>query len=156
MNNDIYYNFDKLFSYNFLLAFVIADRGCGKTFGAKVSMIKRFLKTGDEFIYLRRYKTELDMALGTFWDDIQSHGYFDDLELSFARKTGKKIIARSYLLKEISEEYYQTIAVSGTHGKTTVSAMLAEILLKCEKSFTAHIGGNGANGNLIYKGKDLF
>ncbi len=80
----------------------------------------------------------------------------DDLELSFARKIGKKIIARSYLLKEISEEYYQTIAVSGTHGKTTVSAMLAEILLKCEKSFTAHIGGNGENGNLIYKGKDIF
>ena len=89
MNNDIYYNFDKLFSYNFLLAFVIADRGCGKTFGAKVAMIKRFLKTGDEFIYLRRYKTELDMALGTFWDDIQSHGYFDDLELKV--KKGKDL-----------------------------------------------------------------
>lgn len=89
MNNDIYYNYDKLFSFNFLLAFVIGERGCGKTFGAKVAMLKRFIKTGDEFIYLRRYKTELDMALGTFWDDIQAHGYFDDLVLKV--KKGKDL-----------------------------------------------------------------
>lgn len=89
MNSDIYYNFDKLFSYNFLLAFVIGERGCGKTFGSKVAMIKRFLKNGDEFIYLRRYKTELDMSLGTFWNDIQAHGYFDDLDLRV--KKGKDL-----------------------------------------------------------------
>jgi hypothetical protein len=78
---NIYYNYDKLFSFNFLMAFVIGERGCGKTFGAKVAMLKKYLKTGEQFIYLRRYKTELDTALQTFWADIQNHGYFSDHEL---------------------------------------------------------------------------
>lgn len=81
MNNDIYYNYDKLFSYNFLLAFVIGERGTGKTFGAKVAVLKKYLKSGEQFIYLRRYKTELDTALATFWEDLQSNGYFEEYNL---------------------------------------------------------------------------
>lgn len=81
MNSDIYYNFDKLFSFNFLMAFVIGERGVGKTFNAKVAVLKKFLKTGEQFIYLRRYKTELDTALATFWQDLQGNGYFEDLDL---------------------------------------------------------------------------
>ena len=76
-----YYNFDKLFSYNFLLAFVITERGLGKTFGSKVAMLKKYLKTGEQFIYIRRYKTELDTSLQTFWDDLVQHGYFKDCDL---------------------------------------------------------------------------
>ena len=68
-----YYNFDKLFSYNFLIAFVIGERGVGKSFNAKVAVMKKFLKTGEQFIYVRRYKTELDTALTTFWEDLQVH-----------------------------------------------------------------------------------
>ena len=81
----MYYNYDKLFSYNFLIAFVIGERGCGKTFGAKVAMLKRFFRTGEQFIYLRRYKTELDTSLATFWSDIQNNGYFDDVELKVVK-----------------------------------------------------------------------
>lgn len=76
-----YYNFDKLFSYNFLIALVIGERGVGKTFNAKVAVLKKFLKSGEQFIYLRRYKTELDSALATFWDDLQSNGYFEEHDL---------------------------------------------------------------------------
>ena len=81
MKENIFYNFDKLFSYNFLMAFVIGERGCGKTFGSKVAMLKKFIKNSEQFIYLRRYKTELDTSLQTFWNDIQANGFFDDLEL---------------------------------------------------------------------------
>lgn len=81
MNSSIYYNYDKLFSYNFLIAFIIGERGCGKTFGAKVAMVKKFLKNGEQFIYLRRYKTELDTSLQTFWNDLIDNGYFADHEL---------------------------------------------------------------------------
>ena len=63
------------------MAFVIGERGCGKTFNAKVAMLKKFLKTGEQFIYLRRYKTELDTSLATFWNDLQSHDYFKDHSL---------------------------------------------------------------------------
>ena len=75
-----YYNFDKLFSYNFLIAFVIGERGVGKSFNAKVAVMKKFLKTGEQFIYVRRYKTELDTALTTFWEDLQVNGYFEDYQ----------------------------------------------------------------------------
>lgn len=85
MDGKIYYNYDKLFSYPFLYAFVIGERGCGKSFNAKVAMLKKFLKTGEQFIYLRRYKTELDTALTNFWDDLQSNGYFEDLELKVVK-----------------------------------------------------------------------
>lgn len=81
----IYYNFDKLFSYNFLLAFVIGERGVGKSFNAKVAVLNKFLKTGEEFVYVRRYKTELDSALNNFWNDLQDNGYFEDYNLQVKR-----------------------------------------------------------------------
>lgn len=79
--SNFYYNFDKLFSYNFLIAFVIGERGVGKSFNSKLAVLKHFIKTGEQFIYVRRYKTELDIALTSFWDDLQANGYFDDLDL---------------------------------------------------------------------------
>ena len=77
----MYYNFDKLFGFPFLLAFVIGERGVGKSFNAKVAVINKFLKTGEQFIYLRRYKTELDSSLVTFFDDLQANGYFTEHNL---------------------------------------------------------------------------
>lgn len=81
----MYYNFDKLFSYNFLIAFVIGERGVGKTYNSKVAALKRFLKTGEQFMYIRRYKTELDTALATFWDDLIFNECFKDHELKVTR-----------------------------------------------------------------------
>ena len=52
----MYYDFSKLVSYNALLSFVIGERGVGKTFGAKKFVINDFLKNGNQFVYLRRYK----------------------------------------------------------------------------------------------------
>lgn len=81
MKNNFYYNYDKLFSYNFLIAFVIGERGVGKSFNAKLAVLKKFIRSGEQFIYIRRYKTELDTALVTFWSDLQANGYFEDLKL---------------------------------------------------------------------------
>lgn len=63
-----YYSFDKISSYNGVFNFVIGGRGLGKTYGAKVRAIKKFLKTGEQFIYLRRYKSELDAKRSYFTD----------------------------------------------------------------------------------------
>ena len=78
----MYYNFDKLYSFpNWIIAIIIGSRGVGKSFNAKVTVLKKFLKTGEQFIYLRRYKTELDSALVNFFDDLQSNGYFTEHNL---------------------------------------------------------------------------
>lgn len=80
----------------------------------------------------------------------------DNPEFKLALEKGKKLISREYLLYEISQEFYETVAISGTHGKTTVTAMLASVIEESGKSFTAHVGGQSEKGNLIYKGKDIF
>lgn len=61
----MWYDYNKLLSYNAMFNFVIGERGVGKTFGIKDYCIKRFLKYGDEFVYLRRYKTELAESCGS-------------------------------------------------------------------------------------------
>ena len=55
MKNNFYYNYDKLFSFNFLIAFVIGERGVGKSFNAKLAALKKFIRSGEQFIYIRRY-----------------------------------------------------------------------------------------------------
>lgn len=66
MNNtdeNIFMNFQKILSYNALLSFILAERGVGKSFGSKLYVTKRFLKTGKQFVYIRRYKTEVKEAM---------------------------------------------------------------------------------------------
>jgi UDP-N-acetylmuramate--alanine ligase len=78
----------------------------------------------------------------------------DNPELVAARASGVPTYERAKLLGVLSAEgYANTIGVSGTHGKTTVTAMIAHILLRCGKNPGAIIGGklpatgtNGING----------
>lgn len=63
-----YYSFDKISSYNAVYNFVCGARGLGKTFGAKKRVINKFLRKGEEFILLRRFKTELPAIKGFFAD----------------------------------------------------------------------------------------
>lgn len=69
MDESLYYNPNKLLSYNRVLNFVIGARGIGKTFGYKEYCIKRFIKHGEQFIYTKRYKTDLK-GLETFFDAV--------------------------------------------------------------------------------------
>ena len=50
-----------------------------------------------------------------------------NVELTFFRNKGFKLYKRAEVLGMISKQSY-TIAVAGTHGKTTTSAILAHIL----------------------------
>lgn len=86
----MYYDFGKLVSYNGLLNFVIGERGVGKTFGAKKFVVNDFLKNGNQFVYLRRYKTELDIAMQGFFAQLQDNGLFEDI--AFKVKTSKNKI----------------------------------------------------------------
>ena len=68
----------KIISYNALLNFIVCERGVGKTFGATEFVINQFLKKKDEFIYLRRYKIELQKAIPHFFDAMIHEGKFKD------------------------------------------------------------------------------
>lgn len=62
-------------------------------------------------------------------------------ELEAARKKGIPVIDRATLLGEIMEMYDKSIAVSGTHGKTTTTSMISSCLVEAGKDPTVHIGG---------------
>ena len=65
----MYYNVDNALSYNALFTMIMGGRGIGKTYSAKVRAIKNFLNKGEQFVYLRRYKTELK-KIKNFFNDV--------------------------------------------------------------------------------------
>lgn len=80
----------------------------------------------------------------------------DNLELKEARRQGIPTLERHQFLGEIAGEFERTVAVGGTHGKTTVTALLTHALMKLDAPFTAHVGGETEYGNLVTKGGDIF
>lgn len=70
-DTSIYYDPNKTLSRQRLFNFVIGARGCGKTYGCKKMVIRNFIKKGEQFVYLRRYETELPSAeIRNFFDDV--------------------------------------------------------------------------------------
>lgn len=58
----MWYTPNEQLTYNRIYNFVIGVRGGGKTFNTLLHAIKRFEKTGEQFIYLRRRAVDLDDA----------------------------------------------------------------------------------------------
>ena len=67
----MYYDYDKISSYNATFNMIITNRGFGKTYGAKKRAINKFLKKGEQFIYVRRYKSELKKVKDKFFEKIK-------------------------------------------------------------------------------------
>ena len=65
---------------------------------------------------------------------------------SFFRNSGYTLYKRSEVLGEISKST-DTLAVAGTHGKTTVSTMLAHLLTQSAVGCSAFLGGISKNYN---------
>jgi UDP-N-acetylmuramate--alanine ligase len=66
--------------------------------------------------------------------------------ISFFRTNGYRVHKRSEVLGEISS-HTDTLAVAGTHGKTTVSTMTAHILKQSHVDCSAFLGGISKNYN---------
>ena len=78
---------NEMLTYNCLYNFIVGDRGGGKSFGTLKFCIQRFIKTGEQFIYLRRYDTELKKSIPKLFDDVISKGYFEGHELTMGGTT---------------------------------------------------------------------
>lgn len=74
----------------------------------------------------------------------------DNPEMIYADKNNIPKIERAKLLGLIMGHYRQSIAVSGTHGKTTVTSMLAKIMIDAGFDPTVTVGGtlDAIGGNL--------
>ena len=87
MSDNIFYDYQRILSYNALLNFIIGERGVGKSYGAKKYVAQRFIKKHKQFVYLRRYKTELKQAMmkngnPIFFDQIKNDKSMKDHILS--------------------------------------------------------------------------
>ena len=83
-DTSMYYNPDDTLSRNRLFNFVVGPRGAGKTYGAKKRAIKNFIDKGEQFVYLRRYDTEMPQSqMRNFFDDIMEE--FPDHEFKADR-----------------------------------------------------------------------
>ncbi len=65
----------------------------------------------------------------------------DNPELVRARELGIVMYERSVVLGAMTDRYKKSIAVSGTHGKTTTTAMISQILIEANFDPSAIIGG---------------
>jgi UDP-N-acetylmuramate--alanine ligase len=75
----------------------------------------------------------------------------DNVEIVEARRAGIPVIPRAAMLRELMRMKYG-IAIAGTHGKTTVTSMVATVMAEARLDPTAVIGGKlgslGTNARL--------
>ncbi len=66
----------------------------------------------------------------------------DNPEITRAKELGIPAITRAQMLGRLMSEYDYSIAISGTHGKTTTTSMVSLILKHADKTPTILVGGN--------------
>lgn len=65
----------------------------------------------------------------------------DNPELVAAKHLGIPAVERCIMLGEVTRKYNRSIGISGTHGKTTTTSMLTQLLTMADYDPTAIIGG---------------
>ena len=80
MDTSMYYSYNKVLSYHAMLNFLCGERGVGKSYGLKQYLLNKFKKKHRQFIYLRRYDTELKKSLkdNEFFKDIETDPLFKE------------------------------------------------------------------------------
>lgn len=74
----------------------------------------------------------------------------DSVQYNYLLKSGVNMVKRSVVLGWIAEQSF-TIAVAGTHGKTTTSSIITHLLKQADVNCTAFLGGISINydSNLV-------
>jgi len=74
----------------------------------------------------------------------------ENKEFVYLQESGLPMMKRARMLGELTKDHF-TVAVAGTHGKTSISAMTAHIFNIAAKKITALVGGlmNNYHSNVI-------
>jgi UDP-N-acetylmuramate--alanine ligase len=111
--------------------------------------------SGARIFYGQKYEnitSDIDVAVYT------SAISRDNPELMAVNEKHIPALTRAQLLGQVMKFYKLPVAVSGTHGKTTTTSMISEILLAADLDPTLSIGGvlKSINGNFRVGGTDYF
>ncbi len=82
----------------------------------------------------------------------------DNEEWQAAKEKGIPMLTRAELLGQIMDNYRSSVAVAGTHGKTTTTSMLSQIFLSADADPTITVGGMlpAIGGNLRVGNSEVF
>ena len=79
-------------------------------------------------------------------------------EFDAAVASGIEMMTRAVLLGQIMDNYSRSIAIAGTHGKTTTTSMISQILLEGSEKPTVSVGGilEAIQSNVYVGNSDIF
>lgn len=139
------------------LAEVLADRGftISGSDSKESSLTKQLEEKGITVLYgqsTSNITNDIDVVVYT------AAIHDDNPELCAAKAANIPCMSRAVLLGQIMKNYEIPIAISGTHGKTTTTSMVSEILIAAEADPTLSIGGilPSIGGNIRIGASDLF
>lgn len=71
LDRSIFWSARRTLTHNKLINIIVGNRGGGKSYGAKQWSIDNFIKKGEQFGYVRRYKDDLKKPMEQFFKDIE-------------------------------------------------------------------------------------
>ena len=69
-DTSIFWDIGRTLTHNALINIIVGNRGGGKSYGAKKRAVENFIKRGEQFGYIRRYRDDLKKPLEQFYKDI--------------------------------------------------------------------------------------
>ena len=140
------------------LARLCLNEGCEVYGYDKTSsdITEQLIKNGIKIIFDDSVKALQNLLLSTDVQIVYSAAIPDfHPQLVFLKKQGNNVIKRAEFLAKVCINK-KTLAVAGTHGKTTTSSILTHIFSKTNQSFISVMGGffNNDSSNLIQTGSE--
>lgn len=122
------------------LAEILLERGhrVSGSDSKESEITERLIKKG-AYVFLGQRGKNVDGADLVVYSAAVSN---DNPEIQRAEELNIPIVTRAELLGALMDEYEVSIAVSGTHGKTTTTSMISLILENAKNDPTILIGGN--------------
>lgn len=117
---------------------------------------EQLIKNGIKIIFDDSVKALQNLLLSTNVQIVYSAAIPDfHPQLVFLKRQGNNVIKRAEFLAKVCINK-KTLAVAGTHGKTTTSSILTHIFSKTNQSFISVMGGffNNDSSNLIQTGSE--
>ena len=105
IDTSIFWDIGRTQTHNALINVIVGNRG-GKSYGAKGKAASNFIKTGEQFAYVRRYKDDLKKPLEQFFKDIAQE--FPDYQ---CKVEGEKVYIR--LRSENAKEKWTDKDIAG-------------------------------------------